>query len=279
MKLLENLALIISGSLFGALAQNLSAQIDALRLTIAAVTLLLIGFGLLRWILSVRDWFLLAINRQRNFAAVFCPYEVDSDTSSWTTVSVTQICQLLKPYFGRVDKVAFPRQLRHYPVVINPYGGVYPEDDLTNLSTLNEIFSFVRNGGIFINVADIPFYYAYDKNLLRRIDTTPLTGLTSIVERSFLRSLLTDKLHALVFALLSDVTHDGMKIERVIVMGSNSRNLQDKEVEVSGFGSASPFIAIPYGKGFFVFSTYQLNNSTKNHIKKIAQAVVSLQND
>lgn len=47
-----------------------------------------------------------------------------------------------------------------YTAILNPYGGVYPERDLSNYETLNKILNYVREGGFFINVADIPGYFA-----------------------------------------------------------------------------------------------------------------------
>ncbi|MCK4735181.1 MAG: hypothetical protein KAT65_22200 [Methanophagales archaeon] len=47
-----------------------------------------------------------------------------------------------------------------YTAILNPYGGLYPERDLSNYETLNKILNYVKEGGFFINVADIPGYFA-----------------------------------------------------------------------------------------------------------------------
>jgi len=49
-----------------------------------------------------------------------------------------------------------------YAVVINPYGEVYPEEDLFVLKTFNRIMGFIKNGGIFVNVGGFAFYYGWD---------------------------------------------------------------------------------------------------------------------
>jgi hypothetical protein len=49
-----------------------------------------------------------------------------------------------------------------YAVVINPYGEVYPEEDLFDLKTFNRIIEFIKNGGIFVNVGGFAFYYGWD---------------------------------------------------------------------------------------------------------------------
>ena len=49
-----------------------------------------------------------------------------------------------------------------YNVILNPYGSVYPEVNIKSFPVLNTILDYVLNGGLFVNVADIPFYWAYD---------------------------------------------------------------------------------------------------------------------
>ena len=46
-----------------------------------------------------------------------------------------------------------------FTAILNPYGGAYPEYDLSTYETLNKILNYVREGGFFINVADIPGYF------------------------------------------------------------------------------------------------------------------------
>ena len=60
-----------------------------------------------------------------------------------------------------------------FKVVLNPYGGVYPEEELRRYTTLDKIFDYVNNGGRFVNVSDIPGYWAYSPLLKRRIESTP----------------------------------------------------------------------------------------------------------
>lgn len=49
-----------------------------------------------------------------------------------------------------------------YAVIINPYGEVYPEEDLFNFKTFNRIKEFIENGGIFVNVGGFAFYSGWD---------------------------------------------------------------------------------------------------------------------
>ena len=160
--------------------------------------------------------------------------------------------------------------------MINPYGGVYPEEDLSTLVSLDRVFDFVRTGGIYINIADIPFYYAFDKKLNRRIDTTPFSKIVSApselqVQRLFIDTLLTTKLHCFVSS------NDSEEAEgRVISMSSSESNLFEELTEDKKF---SPVVKIPYGKGYFMFSTLQLNreNMQKNIIRVVAAALSAIQ--
>lgn len=52
--------------------------------------------------------------------------------------------------------------LDRYNVILNPYGSAYPEINIKGIPALNTILDYVLNGGLFVNVADIPFYWAYD---------------------------------------------------------------------------------------------------------------------
>lgn len=52
--------------------------------------------------------------------------------------------------------------LDRYVIIINPYGSVYPEVDIKELTVWKSVLHYVLHGGRFVNVADIPFYWAYD---------------------------------------------------------------------------------------------------------------------
>ena len=73
----------------------------------------------------------------------------------------------------KVDLITVENYFDRYNAIINPYGGVYPEYDLKNFETMNKILTYISEGGLFVNVADIPCYWACDPSIkpLRRIDT------------------------------------------------------------------------------------------------------------
>ncbi len=64
----------------------------------------------------------------------------------------------------KVNKTRVRFFIERYNVIINPYGSVYPETNIKGLSVWNTISSYVLNGGVMVNLADIPFYYAYDES-------------------------------------------------------------------------------------------------------------------
>jgi len=61
--------------------------------------------------------------------------------------------------------------LDRYVIIVNPYGAVYPELDIKELTIWSRIRDYVFHGGMFVNVADIPFFYAYDPRRNIRYDT------------------------------------------------------------------------------------------------------------
>jgi hypothetical protein len=52
--------------------------------------------------------------------------------------------------------------LDRYSIILNPYGSAYPEVNIRELPVLKATLDYVLNRGLFVNVADIPFYWAYD---------------------------------------------------------------------------------------------------------------------
>jgi hypothetical protein len=49
-----------------------------------------------------------------------------------------------------------------FTVIINPYGEVYPEEDLMSLKSLEKIKMYIAGGGIFVNAGGLAFFYGYD---------------------------------------------------------------------------------------------------------------------
>ena len=60
-----------------------------------------------------------------------------------------------------VELIKASQNLDPYIMVLNPYGGVYPEYDLETDVTFTKVLRYVKAGGVFINVADVPGFWAY----------------------------------------------------------------------------------------------------------------------
>jgi HEPN domain-containing protein len=61
-----------------------------------------------------------------------------------------------------VEKIPVSRVGNEFAVIINPYGEAYPERDVRLRSSFNIIKDYVENGGVFVNVAGYPFFWAWD---------------------------------------------------------------------------------------------------------------------
>lgn len=277
MKIIKEISFLLAGSLIGVIAMPFANQASE-HLPVIAVLfflLILIGLGLFEWLRNFFIYCALFINTKTKKAGLFAPYEIDSDNSSWVEASLRQMSNKLEKSKVKFTTITKDKKFSKYPIIINPYGGVYPENNLSSLQSLNNIFFYVRRGGIYVNIADIPFYYAYDENLKRRVDTTPLAG-DFLQIRSFLQTTLTKKLHCFVFGLTSG---DDFKsgITRIIELTDNSRNLFNKEITINGAGGKySPFLAIPYGRGYFVFSTTIIKKSNIDRIPEIIKRSLEL---
>lgn len=253
----KKISLLLAGSLLGITFSLYINEISQYTSWIISTIFILIlyGFGSFEGIFGI--WVLVnrKINNIRKKICIYAPYEIENNNSSWVNVYLAQLkIQIEKSHFNYSFKKD-ERSFSKYPIVINPYGGVYPEKNASTLQSFNNIFEYVRNGGKYLNIADIPFYYAFDEFLKRRIDTTPLAGDYSLA-RSFLKTLLTKKLHCFVYGLKDT----GNGVTRVISLSENSKNLFCKIIKIENDElEYSPSLAIPYGKGYFVFSTRQIS--------------------
>lgn len=269
-------ALLIAGSIIGIIAISYEDLIGRYHTFSILVILLLTlyGYGALELIVKMLFWIVNKINLWSGEISIHAPYEVDESlNASWISVKICDLVASLKKNNIKVRVVKSIRVFSECPVIINPYGGVYPETDFSNLTSLNIIFQYVRNGGIYINISDIPFYYAYDKDLNRRIDTTPLAGDYS-TDRSFLKTILTKRLNHYVFGLTSGIDfNEG--VLRVIQLSTTSENLYVKDILLENdSGKYSPVVKIPYGNGYFIFSTLRITkDNLEQNITRVLKAV------
>lgn len=62
----------------------------------------------------------------------------------------------------RVEWIKASEISNEYRVILNPFGEVYPEENKPNLLSLKRIVKYIKNGGVFVNVAGLAFYYMWD---------------------------------------------------------------------------------------------------------------------
>lgn len=72
-----------------------------------------------------------------------------------------------------VQQISVDKDFEPFIAILNPYGGAYPEADLGESATLKKIKNYVANGGLFVNVSDVPTYYVYGLTLKKITDNTP----------------------------------------------------------------------------------------------------------
>ena len=188
----------------------------------------------------------------------------------------------------KVELTDVTKTFNKYVTVLNPYGGVYPEADLKNLSTLNKIRNFVKEGGIFVNVADIPSYYAYDLNLKRRFDTTPSSFSIKknqiIVYRPFIETPLMKELGLTVLNVdafpqpqdLTPFSESKVNVisKRVAFVESNLKPCIPTNSVLTQLGKkvhTSALFTVRYGEGDFIISLIWI--SDKPHDKEAKKAI------
>ena len=61
-----------------------------------------------------------------------------------------------------IDKIPISKVGNEYAVIINPFGEAYPEKDPKKRFAFNHLKNYVEDGGVLVNVAGFPFFYAWD---------------------------------------------------------------------------------------------------------------------
>lgn len=172
--------------------------------------------------------------------------------------------------------------LHKYLLVLNPYGGVYPEYDLEKHSTFGAILEYARAGGIFANVCDVPLFWAYspsERRPMRCVGSVSYGELADGTRR--MSTPLLDRLQVPMYALMKDrydwdlefadkygISLDPsltVKVDRVMVVeritSTGKESIAEPVVsEKTNVVSAkdlqtSPFCRVTYGIGEFIVVT------------------------
>jgi len=297
----RSLALVLAGALFGFIASilNLPSNVGTFLVTlllIVVVSLLLYGVGIpqrkyhefvlrRRWkeplkigILNDMGW---DINNKEIFAW--------SDISPNDWKNTIEIFAKKRKASVKVDLIDVHMKFDSYTAILNPYGGVYPELDLKNLSTLEKIVNYVKEGGLFINVADIPSYWAYNPDLHRRIDivsaiygvSATSAGLQIIATKPFELTPLMKKLGLRVLGFPKGIeltvtakTPPTIKSERFVIVESNVTSciptFKQRYMDGNMYDFSALFF-VKFGEGDFLFSFIWIN--TEYHDQHAKEAI------
>ncbi len=89
-----------------------------------------------------------------------------------------------------------------FNVIINPYGGNLPELNFVAFPVYNKLLDYIKNGGFFVNIADIPTYWSFNPLINRLVDRTPAVyDIHGAVSRNFQRTPLLEELALSAFNL------------------------------------------------------------------------------
>lgn len=211
----------------------------------------------------------------------------------------------------QVKLIRIDKNFDSYAAIINPFGAVYPESDLKSFDTLNKIFNYVEDGGLFVNTEDIFGYFAYNALLEpgRKIETPPpvygmqyasdgkITALiparpferTPAMEKLGLRVLNTENNEQLCRwdlkfeNMFGDEVGPmcGVKVPRVVVVEKNVKPIvksQKSETNVSNEKvDVTPLCFINYGNvGKFLMSLLRISDQDENIQEKLQKVLAEL---
>jgi hypothetical protein len=172
----KELVLLITGALISLFVQVPVFDARAKVLIVIAILFFLIGTGSIQ---KIWHWRYIKGRKLAPKIGILNDMNWDSKIYTKTDISpeewknvITELARN-KGINIKVDLIMGENYFDKYNAIINPYGGVYPEYDLKNFKTMNKILSYINEGGLFVNVADIPCYWACDPSIKpwRRIDT------------------------------------------------------------------------------------------------------------
>lgn len=212
-------------------------------------------------------------------------WDEGKDVVGWSNISPEKWKRSIMnkfPWRYRVKLIKSTRDLRSFISIINPYGGIYFEDDLETKKSLRKIFQYVNYGGYFINVADVPGYWAYDPKIGRKTLAAPTQYLlnqktneheakVSFNQVPFIKKLgleihETEKSVLYQWEPKSNIMPNINNISKISVQRAiNCKENVNPIIESKNVGETklSPFVEINYGKGKFVISTISLSEADK----------------
>lgn len=311
-RFLKDLSLLIAGALAGLLSSLFIEK--NLRINVLIVTgILFLGFS--SYGLSIIDKIILNITRfNRSIRKKRCKLigiindmnwnENDIQITSWTHVDISTWIKKIKNREKniisriKVNKVLLNKKIEKYNYIINPYGGVYPEKDTIKKINLDLIMNYVAEGGVFINVSDVPGYWMYNLLLKTKVESAPNKySLNDKLELKIYRPFgETPFMEKLAINIINVTEHNNIfneikinnkifnivevqkyKTDRIAVINNN---IEPYITFIGNNGyNFSPFFKIPYGKGYFIINLYFLDKLTIQNIDIVDKLIDIIIND
>lgn len=268
--------------------------IKSLPATICTTVLLLCLYFKLDWVILGLKNLARLLLKKALFIAIYAPVDIDSGTSSWVNISLRQMANTISVATKRYRIIKSDRYFWLFPVIINPYGGAYPESDLSDSRSLEQILDYVKNGGIYVNVADIPFYYAFSPETGRMVDTTP--RVSGSILRFFYDAIVATKINTNVFNTAEIIT-DRYYNQQVLRAFEKNKGIEiigeefsvdlpvdyqfNKNGQIVGLSTRhttlAPQVRVNYGKGSFIFSSLEIRNEEDLEIIKDLMEIIKKQ--
>lgn len=178
-------------------------------------------------------------------------------------------------------------------LIINPFGEAYPEEDPTNKTSFKEICDYVKNGGVFVNVAGIPFWYNHNPRnpdyhdqrvTSHRLDQVLLPGEagTNIIAKPLIYEILRGNVSLSESQIVNGVQNmdERDKFDEIAGVGGNPQLTMFRAYPL-GTPDMLPILrsenpdniiigSLKYGEGFFIFAGVQINEDNISYEKVIA---------
>ncbi len=82
----------------------------------------------------------------------------------WSGLTCKDWNDKLSECFGKsiIVYVSPKDDFTRFNCIVNPYGGAYYEESFSEQKSLHKILKYTSGGGVYVNVSDIPFFYAHN---------------------------------------------------------------------------------------------------------------------
>lgn len=170
-------------------------------------------------------------------------------------------------------------------MIVNPFGERYPEANFQSLPIASKIREYVWEGGVYVNVAGIPFWYCYD----------PKTGVADVAGRMEKASDGNPKWKSLFHDLFPDLQTSGGDPQQIecrqaeidaqrfgdIANAGNDQSVVKFRAYPGSSGQMIPMLresnqefyimgVILFGQGCFLFAGVKIDDSSTTFAKVVA---------